>query len=164
MLWFDNLDRQLIFTDFFATYEKPHFLQLDPKQPNKFVAAIPKIKFRFWRFPYWGGVVLVHDDGAIEDLSREEALADKRLKGQWIAPIGLTRYYVELQNYNVGWGLLSPYVNVTGKMEIPKLPGVNGGAKLVHPGGAKLVHLTLCGTRCWGVVPVVHRRDPRCFV
>ena len=30
---------------------------------------------------------------------------------------------------------------------------VNGGAKLVHPGGAKLVHLTLCGTRCWGVVP-----------
>ena len=40
---------------------------------------------------------------------------------------------------------------------------VNGGAKLVHPDGAKLVHLTLCGTRCWGVVPVVHRRDPRCF-
>ena len=40
---------------------------------------------------------------------------------------------------------------------------VNGGAKLVHPGGAKLVRLTLCGTRCWGVVPVVHRRDPRCF-
>ena len=40
---------------------------------------------------------------------------------------------------------------------------VNGGAKLVHPGGAKLVHLTLCGPRCWGVVPVVHRRDPRCF-
>ena len=36
--------------------------------------------------------------------------------------------------------------------------GVNGGAKSVHPGGAKLVHLTLCGTRCWGVVPVVHRR------
>ena len=43
-------------------------------------------------------------------------------------------------------------------------PRVNGGAKLVHPGGAKLVHLMLCGTRCWGVVPVVHRRDPRCFV
>ena len=46
----------------------------------------------------------------------------------------------------------------------PDITPVNGGAKLVHPGGAKLVHLTLCGTRCWGVVPVVHRRDPRCFV
>ena len=63
----------------------------------------------------------------------------------------------------------------TDKLKVPKnltiilLPSrspelVNGGAKLVHPGGAKLVHLTLCGTRCWGVVPVVHRRDPRCFV
>ena len=31
------------------------------------------------------------------------------------------------------------------------VPIVNGGAKLVHPGGAKLVHLTLCGTRCWGL-------------
>ena len=32
-------------------------------------------------------------------------------------------------------------------------------------GGAKLVHLRLCGMRCWGGgVPVVHRRDPRCFV
>ena len=50
------------------------------------------------------------------------------------------------------------------RKKIKKLTIVNGGAKLVHPGGAKLVHLTLCGTRCWGVVPVVHRRDPRCFV
>ena len=47
---------------------------------------------------------------------------------------------------------------------ISELKRVNGGAKLVHPGGAKVVHLLLCGTRCWGVVPVVHRRDPRCFV
>ena len=48
---------------------------------------------------------------------------------------------------------------------------VNGGAKLVHPGGAKLVHLTLCGTRseaAWEV-PVdppgqpLHRRLSRYF-
>ena len=49
------------------------------------------------------------------------------------------------------------------RMQMSTNSHVNGGAKLVHPGGAKLVHLTLCGTRCWGVVPVVHRRDPRCF-
>ena len=48
-------------------------------------------------------------------------------------------------------------------LEVAQETNVNGGAKLVHPGGAKLVHLMLCGTRCWGVVPVVHRRDPRCF-
>ena len=53
---------------------------------------------------------------------------------------------------------------VSGLRGEESIAAVNGGAKLVHPGGAKLVHLMLCGTRCWGVVPVVHRRDPRCFV
>ena len=57
--------------------------------------------------------------------------------------------------------LLDADIEGLGKDEMAR---VNGGAKLVHPGGAKPVHLTLCGTRCWGVVPVVHRRDPRCFV
>ena len=57
-----------------------------------------------------------------------------------------------------------PYEQIDTKFPMFALMSVNGGAKLVHPGGAKLVHLTLCGTRCWGVVPVVHRRDPRCFV
>ena len=37
---------------------------------------------------------------------------------------------------------------------------VNGGAKLVHPGGAKLVHLTLCGTRCWGGCPGSPQEGP----
>ena len=64
-------------------------------------------------------------------------------------PVGLGRF-------NLGLGV----VNVVDCQE----ELVNSGAKLVHPGGAKPVHLTLCGTRCWGVVPVVHRRDPRCFV
>ena len=49
--------------------------------------------------------------------------------------------------------------------------GVNGGAKLVQPGGAKLVHLTLCGTRSEAAreVPVgppgqpLHRRLSRYF-
>ena len=50
------------------------------------------------------------------------------------------------------------------KAAVPPGSRFKGGAKLVHPGGAKLVHLMLCGTRCWGVVPVVHRRGPRCFV
>ena len=52
----------------------------------------------------------------------------------------------------------------TAKTQWRQVADVNGGAKLVHPGGAKLVHLMLCGARCWGVVPVVHRRDTRCFV
>ena len=114
---------ETIFTDFFAIYEKPHFLQLDPKQPNKFVAAIPKIKFRFWRFPYWGGVVLVHDDGTIEDLSREEALADK-IAALIAEPIngssgGLPRFPIEqfvprFHDYNVRHHGVGVFVQLIG--------------------------------------------------
>ena len=34
---------------------------------------------------------------------------------------------------------------------------VNGGAKLVRPGGAKLVHLTLCGAKQRGRFLWTHR-------
>ena len=70
----------------------------------------------------------------------------------------------------IGWGwfylstILDDYSRYIIAWKLCTNMTVNGGAKLVHPGGAKLVHLMLCGTRCWGVVPVVHRRDPRCFV
>ncbi len=37
------------------------------------------------------------------------------------------------------------------------VPVVNGGAKLVHPGGAKLVHLTLCGAKQRGRFLWAHR-------
>ena len=45
------------------------------------------------------------------------------------------------------------YRNIEGREFWRLRKAVNGGAKLVHPGGAKLVHLTLCGTRCWGGCP-----------
>ena len=40
---------------------------------------------------------------------------------------------------------------------------VNGGAKLVHPGGAKLVHLTLCGTR-WTLLTKVETSCDRILI
>ena len=79
-------------------------------------------------------------------------------------PIESTFAAVRLRDHQ-DQGLPQPHDGAHhGLQAVPVGQHVNGGAKLVHPGGAKLVHLTLCGTRCWGVVPVVHRRDLRCFV
>ena len=126
MEWFDNLDRLLALTDFFANYDTPHYLALDPTQPTKLTTVVAKIKYgMLWRLPYWGGVVLVHSDGKVEDLSVEEAKADPRLKNQWIFPLSLAGDYVDLQNYGVGWGILSPFVTVPGKLEIEDLPDEN---------------------------------------
>jgi len=126
MEWFDNLERVLVLNDFFANYEKPHYLVLDPKQPEKLTAIVSKIKYSFFfQLPHWAGVVLVHSDGRVEDLDKAKALADPRLAGQWLFPIELDRKYVKLQDYAVGWGVLSPFVRVPGKLEIEKLPGDN---------------------------------------
>jgi hypothetical protein len=126
MEWFDNLDRALVLTDFFANYEKPHYLALDPKRPNRLTAVVAKIKYSFFfQLPYWAGVVLVHPDGTIEDLSKEKALKDARLKDQWLYPLSLERKYVQLQDYATGYGAVSPLVRVPGKLEIEELPGDN---------------------------------------
>lgn len=126
MEWFDNLDYVLAKTDFFATFDKPHYLALDPAQPKKLTLVVPKIKYAYlWRLPYWGGVVLVHSDGKIEDLTAEAATKDARLKGKWIYPLWLAKYYIELQNYGTGWGIATPYVTIPGKLEVEKLDGGN---------------------------------------
>lgn len=126
MEWFDNLDYVLAKTDFFANYDKPHYLALDPAQPKKLTLVVPKIKYAYlWRLPYWGGVVLVHSDGAVENLTAEQAKRDSRLDGKWIYPLQLARYYVELQNYQIGWGLLTPFIYIAGKLQVESLAGDN---------------------------------------
>lgn len=126
MEWFDNLNRVLVLTDFFANYETPHYLALDQSHPEKLTAVVSKIKYAyFFQLPYWAGVVLVHSDGKIEDLSKEDALKDPRLKGQWLHPLQLERQYVQLQDYATGYGIFSPIVRVPGKLEIEELPGNN---------------------------------------
>ncbi len=126
MEWFDNLEYALAKADFFANYDTPHYLVLNPAQPRKLTLVAPKIKYGYlWRLPYWGGVTLVHSDGTIENLNPTQALADKRLKDQWIFPESLARSYVALQNYRAGYGLLTPFVRVAGKLAIEPLPGDN---------------------------------------
>jgi hypothetical protein len=126
MEWTDNLDYVLARTDFFADYESPHYLALDAEHPEELTLVASKIKYRWlYRLPYWGGVVLIHSNGRVEDLSAEEARTDDRLSGQWIYPISLARRYVELQDYAAGWGPLTRFVRVPGRLEVEDLPGHN---------------------------------------
>jgi hypothetical protein len=126
MEWFDNLAYALAKNDFFANYDAPHYLALDDSKPDKLTLVVPKIKYSWlWRLPYWGGIVLVHSNGVLEDLTAEKAIVDPRLKGKWIYPLALVRHYIEIQNYGLGWGIVTPYVYISGKLEIEQLPGSN---------------------------------------
>ena len=117
----DNFWRAVYLTDWWATYEKPHFLQLDPENPDNITTVVSKIKYKWLRIPYWAGVVLIHADGTTEDFTVDEAKNDSRLKGKWIAPMSLMRDYVEHQNYAVGYW--SSFFRVPGKLEIDDVEG-----------------------------------------
>lgn len=141
MLWFDDLERHVVLNDFFAVYEIPHYIVLDPARPCEFTAVVPKIKYRWFLLPYWAGVVLVHDNGTLEDIDREEAGKDKRLQGQWIAPMTLARKYIELQNYAVGF--IPSFFRVDGKLEVPDAGENNDEPAFLVEGTDGIIYLTV---------------------
>lgn len=123
--WFDDIDRNLVLTDFFATYDAPHYVHLGGTEAGEIVLVAPKTKYFLWLLPYWGGVTLIHADGSVEDLSAEEATGDARLKGQWIYPISLALEYVELQNYKTSMGYIGRFMRVEDRLSVPELEGEN---------------------------------------
>ena len=58
--------------------------------------------------PYWKGVMVVHTDGEIEDLSVNEAIADPRFKEQRLYPEYLARYI------GLSWGYRNGVWNTVG--------------------------------------------------
>jgi hypothetical protein len=143
MEWMDNVELVLAHTDLFTKYDTPHYLALDPKEPRKLTMVVPKIKYgMMWRLPYWGGITVIHANGNVEDLSAEQAKGDLRFKGQWIYPMALARKYVEVQNYGCGWKVLTPFVRVTGKLEVEHLDGDNQFPFLMHGADGKVYLVT----------------------
>ena len=101
-------------------------MALDPEKQETLTAVVPKVKYSmFFRLPYWGGVVIVHASGKVEDLNAEQAMADPRLAGKWIYPISLARTYVLVQNYASSGGIFSSFGRFAGKLEVERLQGDN---------------------------------------
>lgn len=128
MEWTENIWRHLYIADMFCKYSNIVYLQLDENDPTKRIAVAPKIKYE-WKFPfvlvpYWGGTTLVHsEDGKVETLSVEEALADVRLKGLRLFPSELSSKYVSIQKYDKG--LMDAFYKREGKISLPEFPGDN---------------------------------------
>jgi hypothetical protein len=124
MQWFDALERKLVLNDFFTIYDDLHLLAWDPSKPEEFVIAVPKTKYSWFLFPYWAGVTIVHADGTLEDFTPEEIQTHPLLKNQWVYPKSLAKYYIQLQNFGTKMGLLSPYFQVSGKLELYTMESV----------------------------------------
>ncbi|AHF80672.1 hypothetical protein [Thermococcus paralvinellae] len=95
---FDNLE--------WVLYKKHYLIDLDIPRAlyynDKLYIVVPYISYKFRVFytvPKWGGVLVVDEEGNVEDLSPEEALKDERLRNFPIFPESLTRKIVNAQNY-----------------------------------------------------------------
>lgn len=69
------------------------------------IGIAPYLSFRYQfpvMVPYWGGVLIFHSDGTIEDLSPTQAQALSYTKGQPLFPEKLARHYVAAWAYKNG--------------------------------------------------------------
>ena len=98
----DNLYFQLTKKKFFVNYTaEPIYLKDDKGQ---WVTVVPYMTYENFPFrvPVWGGVMVVHSDGTIEDMTPAKAMGLSYMKGNRIYPKELTNYYTEAYAYKGG--------------------------------------------------------------
>ncbi|MEK7649836.1 MAG: hypothetical protein AAB367_02675 [Patescibacteria group bacterium] len=117
----DNLYYQLSLKRYFVTYsDEPTYLKTPD---NQWVAAVPYMGYKgfVFRMPYWAGVMVVHQDGTIEDFSPEAAAEVPYLKGNRIHPKEIVNFYAHAYAYR--GGLLNKWFLHKNQTEVVSLPG-----------------------------------------
>jgi hypothetical protein len=102
MALYRNVGWQLKREKFFAHHTNQYYV-LDGEE---LLGVVPYISYRFSfpvMVPKWGGVLVVHPDGEIENLSPEEAINDGRFEGERLYPEQLARKVGYVWKYRNGY-------------------------------------------------------------
>ena len=102
MALYRNVGWQLKRNKFFARHTNQYYV-LDGEE---LLGIVPYISYRFSfpvMVPQWGGVMVVHPDGEVENLSPEEAVADGRFEGERLYPEELSRKVGDVWKYRNGY-------------------------------------------------------------
>lgn len=102
MALYRNVGWQLKREKFFAHHTNQYYV-LDGEE---LLGIVPYISYRFSfpvMVPQWGGVLVVHPDGEIENLSAEEAVQDDRFEGERLYPEQLARKVGDVWKYRNGY-------------------------------------------------------------
>ena len=102
MALYRNVGWQLTREKFFAQHTNQYYV-LDGEE---LLGVVPYISYGFSfpvMVPRWGGVLVVHPDGEIEDLSPQEATNDGRFEGERLYPEELARKVGEVWKYRNGY-------------------------------------------------------------
>lgn len=117
-LW-NNVKWQFHNSHYSSTKGNPYYVRTPESVEGgqQTLIASPYIEWSFEfpvMVPEWGGVLIAHPDGTIEDLSPEEAREDPRLAGERLYPKELARRAMDSWSYRGGlWNALVPHVNQT---------------------------------------------------
>ena len=102
MALYRNVDWKLKREKFFAHHTNQYYV-LDGEE---LLGVVPYISYGFSfpvMVPQWGGVLVVHPDGEVENLSPEEAIKDGRFEGERLYPEQLARKVGDVWKYRNGY-------------------------------------------------------------
>ncbi len=118
MALYRNVGWQLKRERFFAQHTNQYYV-LDGEE---LLGVVPYISYGFSfpvMVPRWGGVLVVHPDGEIEDLSPEEATKDGRFEGERLYPEDLARKVGDVWKYRNGYW--NTWFAHKGEAQIPQI-------------------------------------------
>jgi hypothetical protein len=87
---------------FFVHHTNQYYVLHD----GELLGLVPYVSYTFSfpvMIPQWGGVMVVHPDGEVEDLSPEEATTDGRFEGERLYPEQLARKVGDVWKYRNGY-------------------------------------------------------------
>lgn len=102
MALYRNVGWKLKREKFFAHHTNQYYV-LDGEE---LLGVVPYISYRFSfpvMVPQWGGVLVVHPDGEIENLPPQEAIQDGRFEGERLYPEQLARKVGDVWKYRNGY-------------------------------------------------------------
>lgn len=114
----DNVRWKLIQERFWASPADPYY-SVDGQEV---LMLVPYLKYRFSfpvTIPYWAGTFVVHPDGEIEDLSREEITSDERFADERLYPEELARRAADSLAYQNG--IWNAWVT---RRDVPEVPNI----------------------------------------
>ncbi len=131
-----NVRWKLIRERFFVNHTNQYYVLHN----GELLGLVPYISYKFSfpvMVPQWGGVMVVHPGGDIEDLSPEEAISDGRFEGERLYPEQLARKVGDVWKYRNGyWNTWFAHED---EAIIPEIGGTDGanssGSKAVKSSG-----------------------------
>jgi hypothetical protein len=135
----DNVNWKLIEERFWVTLTDPYY-SVDGEEV---LMLVPYLKYRLSfpvTIPYWAGTFVVHPDGEIEDLTREEIIADERFANERLYPGELARRAAESLAYQNG--IWNAWVTRRDVPQIPDIDNTDNEMPYLLPGGEGPVWFT----------------------